>query len=91
MLAGLLLLWANPKAWTLAFAVAGTYTKLADNPLALAVLVGGVFAVAASLSLTLWCLGGARLARAIRSERQWRALNIVFALLLAGSVILMWR
>jgi len=90
LLAGLLLLWANPKAWTMALAAAGTYTALADDPLMLAVLVGGVFFVAASASLTAWCLGGAWLARAIRADWQWRALNIVFALLLAGSVVLMW-
>lgn len=91
LIAGLLLLLANPKAWTMAFAAAGAYAKLADDPLVLAALVGGIFFSAAGLSLTVWCLGGAWLARTIRADWQWRALNIAFAVLLVGSVVLIWR
>ena len=31
------------------------------------------------------------LARLLKTERQWRALNIVLALVLAASIIPMWR
>ncbi|TIP22551.1 MAG: LysE family translocator, partial [Mesorhizobium sp.] len=31
------------------------------------------------------------LARLLRTERQWRALNIVLGLLLAASILQMWR
>lgn len=89
--AGLLLLWANPKGWTMAIATAGTYARLADNPLTLAAILGAVFGLSASLSLSIWCSGGVWLARVIRSVRGWRVLNVTLALLLAASIVLMWR
>jgi threonine/homoserine/homoserine lactone efflux protein len=89
--AGLLLLWANPKGWTMAIAAAGTYARLADNPIALAAILGAVFGVSATLSLSIWCTGGVWLAHIISSETGWRALNVTLALLLAASIVLMWR
>ena len=90
-IAGLLLLWANPKGWTMAIAAAGTYGRLAGSPVALAAILGATFGVSAALSLSIWCTGGVWLARTIRSERGWRVLNVTLALLLAASIALMWR
>jgi threonine/homoserine/homoserine lactone efflux protein len=56
------------------------------NPKGWAMALGA----AAALSLSLWCLAGLRLARLLRSERQWRVVNLVLGLLLAASVIPMW-
>ncbi|TIS07992.1 MAG: LysE family translocator, partial [Mesorhizobium sp.] len=36
-------------------------------------------------------VAGTLLARLLKTERQWRALNIVLALLLAASILQMWR
>lgn len=81
----------NPKGWTLAVAAAGTYTGLSDNPYRLALVLGIVFGVAAALSPTLWCMGGRWLSRILRTDRQWRTANIFLGLLLAGSIVPMWR
>lgn len=88
---GLLLLWLNPKAWTMAVSAAAAYASLSNNPIHLGLLLAAVFACAAITSLSLWCLGGQWLSRTLSTERQWRAVNIVLALLLAASIIPMWR
>ena len=87
---GFLLLWSNPKGWTLAVGAAGAYTALADDPLRLGLLLAAVFGVAAIVSLLLWCSGGQVLARLLKSELQWRAVNIALALLLVASILPMW-
>ena len=88
---GVLMLWINPKAWTMAAAAAGAYASLSESPFRLAVLLGAVFGTAAAISLTLWCSCGAWLAGTIRSEAHWRALNLLLALALGCSIIPMWR
>lgn len=88
--AGFLLLWSNPKGWTMAVGAAGAYTALADDPVTLGLILAAVFGVAAIVSLLLWCSGGQVLARLLRTERQWRVVNIALALLLAASIIPMW-
>jgi threonine/homoserine/homoserine lactone efflux protein len=90
-LAGLLLLWANPKGWSMAIAAAGTYAQLTESPITTAALTGGVFGVSATVSLAIWCVGGLWLARTIRSETGWRALNVTLAIVLVASTISMWR
>ena len=73
---GLLLLWLNPKGWTMAMAAASAYAGLSDDPLRLALLLGAVFGLTAPLSLTLWCMGGQWLSRVLKTETQWRAVNV---------------
>jgi threonine/homoserine/homoserine lactone efflux protein len=88
--AGLFLLWMNPKGWTMALGAAAAYAGLATSPIRLALLMGAVFGVAALVALSLWCTGGLMLARALRTERQWRIVNAALGLLLAVSIIPMW-
>ena len=88
---GLLLLWLNPKGWTMALAAASAYAGLSDNPLRLALLLSAVFGLAATLSLTLWCMGGRWLSCVLKTEKQWRIANVTLGLLLAASVVPMWR
>lgn len=88
---GLLLLWLNPKAWTMAIAAASAFAGLSKNPLHLALLLGTVFGLTAAMSLTLWCMGGQWLSQTLKTDRQWRVLSITLCLLLAASVIPMWR
>lgn len=89
--AGLLLLWVNPKGWTMAISAAGSFGRLADHPVALAALLAIVFGISAAISLSLWCTGGVWLARAIRSDFGWRVLNISLAALLVASIALLWQ
>ena len=90
-IAGLLLLWANPKGWTMAISAAGSFAHVADSPIALASTLGAVFGLSAALSLSLWCTGGVWLSRTVHSEKGWRGLNTTLAVLLVVSIALMWR
>lgn len=90
-LGGAGLQWMNPKGWAMGLGAAASFAALANGPLQLALLLGAVFGLAAALSLSLWCVAGTLLARLLRTERQWRVLNIALGLLLAASIIPMWR
>jgi len=88
--AGVLLLWLNPKAWTMALGAAASFGGLADNPVRLALILSGTFAVCGTGSLILWAFGGAELARRLTSPFQWRVLNLVLAALLLVSILPVW-
>ncbi|MER8724986.1 LysE family translocator [Mesorhizobium sp. M0213] len=90
-LGGAGLQWMNPKGWAMGLGAAASFAALAKGPLQLALLLGAVFGLAAALSLAAWCVAGTLLARLLRTERQWRMLNAVLGLLLAASIIPMWR
>jgi threonine/homoserine/homoserine lactone efflux protein len=90
-LGGAGLQWMNPKGWAMGLGAAASFAALANGPLQLALLLGAVFGLAAAVSLSLWCVAGTLLARLLRTERQWRVLNITLGLLLAASIIPMWR
>lgn len=87
--AGLLLL--NPKAWAMAVGAAASFSMMRSDPLQLAVLLGGVFGLASLASLSLWCYAGVLFARLLKTERQWRILNVLLGLLLALSIVPIWR
>ena len=87
--AGLLLV--NPKGWAMALGAAASFSILAKGPLQLALLLGSALGFGAAVSLSLWCGAGTLLARMLRTERQWRVLNAVLGLLLAVSIMPMWR
>ncbi|MDW6022518.1 LysE family transporter [Mesorhizobium sp. BAC0120] len=89
-LTGLLLLLLNPKAWATTLSAAASYSGLAASPVRLAAVVGAVFGISAVASLSLWCLGGSALARRLRTDRQWRVLNLVLGVLLALSTVPIW-
>lgn len=91
LIGGACLLWLNPKGWATALGAAASFSTLAEGPLQLAALLGSVLGIAAASSMALWCLGGMVLARLLRTERQWRAINALLGLLLAASILPMWR
>ncbi len=83
--------WLNPKGWAMGLGAAASFAALADGPGQLALLLGSTFGLAAAVMLSIWCVAGMVLARLLKTEWQWRALNIVLALVLAASIIPMWR
>jgi len=87
---GIWLLWVNPKGWAMTSAAALSFAALANNPSALALLLGVAFGAAAIVSLSLWCAAGQLLARFLAADWQWRLTNIALAMLLAFSVVPMW-
>ena len=89
--AGMGLLLLNPKAWAMAAGAAASFSMLSGQPLHLALLLGGVFGLASIVSLSLWCYAGMLFARLLKTPGQWRMLNRLLGLLLALSVIPLWR
>lgn len=87
---GVGLLWVNPKGWAMTLGAAASFAGLADGPARLALLLGATFGLCAVLSLSLWCVAGLLLARLLRTEAQWRALNLALGALLAASVVPIW-
>lgn len=87
---GALLLLINPKAWAMAVGVAGSFSGISGNSFVLAGIFAGVFAVAATLSLTLWTVTGSIIARIIGKDWQWHLFNIVMATLLVISIGSFW-
>ena len=89
-LGGVGLLWINPKGWAMTLSAAASFATIADGPLRFALVLGAVFLLLSTLSLIAWCVAGLLLARLLRSEAQWRALNTVLGALLAVSIIPIW-
>ena len=88
--AGVLLLWLNPKAWAITLSAAGAFAAQVDGPVRLALLLGGAFAVCATLSQLLWCSAGGVASRLLTRPWHWRALNVALALLVVASVVPIW-
>ncbi|MGF6776732.1 LysE family translocator [Paraburkholderia sp. GAS334] len=88
---GACLLWLNPKGWAMTLGAAASFSVLATGPLRLAALLGSAFGIAAVVSLSLWCVAGMVLARLLKTPRQWRVLNVALGVLLAASIVPMWR
>lgn len=89
-LRGIGLLWINPKGWAMTLSAAASFAALASGPFQLALLLGATFALASLFSLTTWCVAGLLLARTLRTEAQWRALNTALGLLLVVSIVPIW-
>ncbi|MXN79332.1 LysE family transporter [Burkholderia sp. 4701] len=87
---GALLLWLNPKGWTMALGAAASFAALTPDPLHLAAILGSAFGIAAVVSLALWCTAGVLLGRALRTEFHWRVANGALGLLLALSIVPIW-
>jgi threonine/homoserine/homoserine lactone efflux protein len=84
-----LLQWINPKAWVVTTGAVGTYfPHHASNAFVQAVVLAGLFVVAALPSGFVWLAFGAGMQRFLSTPRTARAFNIAMAVLLAASVLL---
>lgn len=89
-IAGLWMLWHNPKGWAMTGSAAVAYANLAANPAQLAVLMGLSFGVAAAVSLSIWCVAGRELARRVSDPAHWRVINGTLGALIVASTVPMW-
>lgn len=89
--AGVWMLWHNPKGWAMTVGAAASFAALASSPATLAILLGLTFCLVAAFSLAVWCVLGQMLGRFLKTAWQWRVLNISLACLLVISIIPMWR
>lgn len=85
--AGVGLLWVNPKAWAIVTGAAAAFAVLTSHPVELAAVLGIAFGLAAAVSQSIWCVAGILLAKLLKTERQWRAVNTTLGVLLAASTI----
>ena len=89
-IAGLGMLWYNPKAWAMTGSSAAAYANIASSPSQLAVVMGLCFGLASSASLVVWCVAGRELARRISNPAHWRMINGSLGALIVASTIPMW-
>ncbi|MGI3782045.1 MAG: LysE family translocator [Janthinobacterium lividum] len=87
---GVLLLWLNPKAWAITLSAAAAFATRVEGPFRLAALLGGAFAVCATLSQLLWCGLGGAVGRLLSKPWHWRALNVALAVLVVASIVPIW-
>lgn len=84
------LVWYNPKAWAITIGACSSFAHLVANPTRQALLMGVTFLICAAASLAMWCTTGQLLASILKTDRQWRALNILMGVLLSASIVPMW-
>lgn len=79
--------WVNPKSWVVSISAAGAYAGGGESGvLERALMLGGIFAVAAAPSCAAWLAFGASMQRWLTNERRSRVFNVGMGLALAGSV-----
>jgi threonine/homoserine/homoserine lactone efflux protein len=84
--------WINPKGWLVAVSAAGTYLQTGSETVLLqAAIFGALFFAAALPSGLVWLVLGASIRTLLRDERHARIFNIVMAITLALSVLMIFR
>jgi threonine/homoserine/homoserine lactone efflux protein len=87
---GVWMLWHNPKGWAMTVGAAASFAAVASGPVSLGLTLGITFGLCAVISLSLWCTAGLILARILRTQTQWRALNVTLGVSLALSILPIW-
>ena len=80
----------NPKAWIFAVAAVGTFLPPELHRFVGIVLLTGTLMVVVVGSSSIWAAGGAALGRVVDDERKRRAVNVVLAVMVVASVVLIW-
>ena len=79
----------NPKAWIFAVAAVGTFLPVRAGVPGALLFVGTIMVVVVGSS-SIWAAGGAALGRVVDDEGTRRIISIVLAVLLVGSIVLIW-
>jgi len=80
----------NPKAWIFAIAAVGTFLPTAPRWAIAVTMLTSILMVVVVGSSSIWAAGGAALGRVVENDRARRAVSVVLAALLVGSVALIW-
>ena len=91
LLSGNWMLWLNLKAWAMTLGAAASFATLAPKRRTPVCPSRCSFATFSLQSLTVWCLAGALFARMLTKPLHWRILNATLGVLLAASVVPMWK
>jgi threonine/homoserine/homoserine lactone efflux protein len=82
--------WVNPKAWVMAVSAFSIYIPPASGWV-ISVALSTLFAAINLPCVSCWTLFGSRLRRWLKDPRHARVFNVVMAVLLAASLIPIWR
>ena len=80
--------WVNPKAWIVSAGAITAYLQPGDGVLAQAGVLAGIFVLAAIVGCLPWLAFGAAVGRFLRDPRHARIFNVMMALLLVISMLL---
>jgi len=78
--------WVNPKAWAMALSAVTVYAPA--QTMGATLLVAVVFGAVNLPSVTIWAVIGVQVQRILTNPARLRAFNIIMALLLVASLIL---
>lgn len=81
--------WINPKAWSMAIGVAGSFV-VGASPVVEAALCAGVFALLGVGSAALWTGFGVQIRQFLSTPWRFRVFNITMGLAVAACVILLF-
>jgi len=82
--------FVNPKAWFFVLGAVGGFRPGDLNVLVTAVLMAVVIMVVVAPSASVWAVGGHALGRFVTGPRSHRAVSVILAVLLAGTIVLIW-
>ncbi|PLX33285.1 MAG: hypothetical protein C0605_16635 [Hyphomicrobiales bacterium] len=82
--------WINPKGVLFAISVIAAFAAPGPDFYQRISVMGTIALMTAFASITTWCLFGMAISRLLRTDRALRIFNITMAVLLAGSVILLF-
>jgi threonine/homoserine/homoserine lactone efflux protein len=82
--------WVNPKAWMMALAAIPAFSTPGGNVLAETLVIAGAFLTVAPPTLAFWALVGRGAASLLRTPAKLRVFNVTMALLLVGSILLVF-
>ena len=82
--------YVNPKAWVFVVAAIGTFRPAAFPVVVASISMAVTMMLVVIPTAAVWAVGGNVLNRFITSERAHRALAVVLAFLLAGTVAYIW-
>ncbi len=81
--------WVNPKAWAMAVSAVTVYAPSQDTGAML--LIAAIFGAVNMPSISLWVVMGQQMQRFLTNPARLRTFNIVMALLLVASLVLVLR
>jgi len=85
----LLFQWVNPKSWVYIITVVSLFTLSEDFVTNIA-LLGSIYVSTVMISLTIWLTLGVVIRQFIRNARTLRIFNISMAILMLGSIAMIW-
>ena len=82
--------WINPKAWTMALGAVATYTTVRGNVLGEILIIATIFAIVSFPCAALWTGFGVALQQVLTRPAYLRGFNLLMALLLVASVVILF-